>query len=94
MSVPDDLTRKLALFAASGGIYREQEDLFAEASWLQVMYGQGRDAAGYHPMADQLSTSDLSGFLADLQTVIERETKAMPTQVDFIAANCAAKSDV
>lgn len=93
MSVPEDLTRKLALFRASGGIYREQEDLFAEASWLQVMYGQGLDPVGYHPMADQISDADLQGFLGNLRTVIDRETAAMPSHADFIAAHCAAAKD-
>ena len=90
MSPPEELTRKLALFRANGGIYREQEDLFAEASWLQVMYGQGVDPAGYHPMADTLSPKELEGFLGDLRAIIERETAAMPTHEQFIAANCAA----
>ncbi len=94
MSAPDELARKLAFFRANGGIYREQEDLFAEASWLQVMYGQGLEPAGHHPMADQLSASDLEGFLGNLRTVIDRETAAMPAHADFIAANCAADSDV
>ena len=92
MSVPEELTRKLALFAANGVIYREQEDLFAEASWLQVMYGQGVDPVGYHPMADQLSPADLERFLTDLRTVIGKAVSAMPTHEAFIAAHCAAKA--
>lgn len=92
MSVPEELTRKMALFAANGVIYREQEDLFAEASWLQVMYGQGVDPVGYHPMADQLSPADLERFLTDLRTVIGKAVGAMPTHEAFIAAHCAAKA--
>ncbi|MEQ1708314.1 MAG: tryptophan halogenase family protein [Terricaulis sp.] len=92
MSVPEDLTRKLALFGANGVIYREQEDLFAEASWLQVMYGQGIDPIGYNPMADQLSAADLDRFLIDLRKVIANAVDAMPTHEAFIAAHCAARS--
>jgi tryptophan 7-halogenase len=91
MTPPGELTRKLALFRASGGIYREQEDLFAEASWLQVMYGQGIDPAGYHPLADTLSARELEGFLGDLRTVIAKAVATMPAHGDFVAANCAAK---
>ncbi len=90
MRPPEELARKLALFAATGGIYREQEDLFAEASWLQVMYGQGIDPAGYHPLADQLSAAELEGFLGDLGTVIARAAEAMPAHGDFVATHCAA----
>jgi tryptophan halogenase len=90
MSAPDDLVRKIELFRASGVIYREQEDLFAETSWLQVMYGQGIDPAGHHPIADQLAPPKLEAFLSDVGAVIERATSAMPTQAEFIAAHCAA----
>lgn len=90
MSVPEELVRKAGLFRANGVIYREQEDLFAEASWLQVMYGQGIEPSGYHPMADQLSRADLDRFLADLTTVIGNATSAMPTHEAYIAAHCAA----
>ncbi|MBY0563841.1 MAG: tryptophan 7-halogenase [Hyphomonadaceae bacterium] len=93
MSIPEELTRKMALFAVNGVIYREQEDLFTEASWLQVMLGQGVDPVGYHPMADQLSEADLHRFLSDLRTVIDRAVDAMPTHEAYIAANCAARQD-
>ena len=91
MAVPEDLSRKMALFAANGVIYREQEDLFAEASWLQVMYGQGLEPRGYHPMADQLSDADLQRFLSDLSLVITRAVDAAPTHEAYIAAHCAAR---
>jgi tryptophan halogenase len=90
MSAPEELVRKVALFRANGVIYREQEDLFAEASWLQVMYGQGIEPAGYHPMADQLSQRDLERFLSDVSTVLAQATAAMPAHDAYIAANCAA----
>ena len=90
MTPPEELNRKLALFRANGGIYREQEDLFAEVSWLQVMYGQGVNPMSYHPMADQLSNSKLESFLSDLRTVIGRAAEAMPAHGDFVAAHCAA----
>jgi tryptophan halogenase len=91
MAVPEDLARKMALFAANGVIYREQEDLFAEASWLQVMFGQGLDPVGYHPMADQLSDADLQRFLSDMSAVIARAVDAAPTHEAYIAAHCAAR---
>jgi tryptophan halogenase len=90
MSVPEDLTRKMALFAANGVIYRDQEDLFTESSWLQVMLGQGIVPRGYHPMADQLSDADLEGFLTHLRMVITGAVGAMPTHDAFIAAHCRA----
>ena len=41
MEVPDSLTHKMELFAASGRVGRDVDDLFRDASWVQVMLGQG-----------------------------------------------------
>ncbi|MES1199057.1 MAG: tryptophan halogenase family protein [Pseudomonadota bacterium] len=90
MSIPEELARKLAYFRASGGIYREQEDLFTESSWLQVMVGQGLMPERYHPFADQISDADLEGFLTNMRTIMDRAASAMPTQAQFIKQHCAA----
>ena len=41
MTVPDSLRHKMDLFSASGRIGRDVDDLFRDASWAQVMLGQG-----------------------------------------------------
>lgn len=90
MDIPDTLENKLDLFASSGRIGRDADDLFREASWLQVMLGQGVTPAAYDPMADTLSQAQLDEFLASLRKVIVRAVDQLPTQEQFIAQNCAA----
>jgi tryptophan halogenase len=90
MEVPDSLTHKLALFAASGRVGRDADDLFREASWVQVVLGQGITPADYDPMADQMSDAQLGEFLASLRTIIERSVAALPTHADYLAQHCPA----
>ena len=90
MAVPDTLTQKLALFAASGRVGRDVDDLFRDASWVQVMLGQGIMPAGYDPMADQLSADQLTEFLDNVRRLIERAAQSLPTHEDYIAGHCAA----
>jgi len=90
MAVPDALQRKMALFASNGRIFRENNELFAELSWLQVMVGQGLLPKGYHPLARLQSSSETQAFLDDVRTVVGKCVNVMPTQADFIAAECAA----
>jgi tryptophan halogenase len=90
MAVPDTLTEKLEIFRANGRIFRVSEELFTELGWLQVMVGQGVMPEGYHPLADQLSESDLAGFLAATRQVVDGSVAAMPSHEDFIAHHCAA----
>jgi len=90
MAVPDSLTHKLELFAASGRVGRDADDLFREASWVQVMLGQGIMPADYDPMADRLSDAQLGEFLANLDAVITRSVETLPTHADYLARHCPA----
>ena len=59
MDVPETLQRKIDLWMANGRIFREDEELFAEESWIQVFIGQGMIPRGYDPLvADQERRAD------------------------------------
>jgi len=90
MEIPDSLQRKMDLFASNGRIYREQDELFTEMSWLQVMVGQGIIPRGYHPFADLRPEAEVHAYLQNVEQVIGRCVGAMPTHADFIAAHCKA----
>ena len=90
MSVPDSLTRKIDLFAASGRLGRDVDDLFREASWVQVMLGQGIEPADYNPMADRLETAQLGQFMGDVRRLVEKAVDGLPTHADYVAQNCGA----
>jgi tryptophan halogenase len=91
MDIPDSLQRKIDLFRSNGRIFREADELFGEASWLQVMHGQGLRPQGYHPAVDQRSEGEIAAFLGDVRNVISKCVEVMPAHADFIAANCAAQ---
>ena len=90
MAIPATLQHKMDLFRSNGRFYRDGSELFTELSWLQVMVGQRVLPQGYHPMADLLSVAELDDFLGNIETVIGKCVDVMPTQADFIKANCAA----
>jgi tryptophan 7-halogenase len=90
MAVPDSLAHKQALFASSGRIGRDVDDLFREASWVQVMLGQGIMPAGHDPMADAMSEEQLGEFLGNVRLLIERAVGGLPGHEEFVARNCAA----
>ena len=90
MSIPESLKQKIALFESSGRIFRDNEELFNETSWLEVMHGQGIKARGYHPLVDVLSESDISERLATIKKVIRASVDYMPSQAEFIQKFCAA----
>lgn len=90
MAIPDTLRDKIDLFRATGRIFRENEELFVEIGWFQVLTGQNIAPASYHPLADKLTPEQLSGFFEDVGRIIDATARQLPTHEDFIAQHCAA----
>ena len=89
MEVPPTLQHKIDLYRSNGRFFREDNELFGELSWVQVMEGQRIRASGYHPFADLRPIDEVRAFLADTQRVISACVEAMPTHAEFIAQHCA-----
>lgn len=90
MSVPDTLTQKIELFRETGRVFRKNEELFAENSWIQVMMGQGIMPRAYHPIATKLSDAELAKFLETIRSGVVASVKTMPKHEDYIAHFCGA----
>ncbi|MGJ8690859.1 MAG: tryptophan halogenase family protein [Thalassotalea sp.] len=90
MPVPEYLQKKIALYQANGRIYRQDNELFNETSWLAVMHGQGLKTTGYHPLVDTIEAAEISRRLAHVQSVIDKSAQSMPTQASFIKQFCQA----
>ena len=88
---PDGLRHKMEIFAATGQIFRDGEELFTEHSWLQVMVGQGILPRRHHPLADNLPREKLEEFLGGIQTLIRGAVDQMSSHERFIADHCAAR---
>jgi tryptophan halogenase len=90
MQVPDTLERKIALFAENGSLFREQNDLFLESSWLQVMLGQGIVPKDYHPLANSYSEAQLKQMLQTMLAIKRDPLDKLPSHDEFLRRICAA----
>ena len=90
MEAPSTLQRKMDLFRANGRIFREDDELFAEESWIQVLLGQGIIPVGHDPLVDVTPEPDIERFLADVETVIGKCVALMPSHTDYVAKVCSA----
>ena len=88
MEVPESLAQKIALFRETGRVFRRNEELFAENSWVQVMLGQGIEPAAYHPIADKLPDEELARFLGKLRENVARTVAGLPAHADYVAQYC------
>jgi tryptophan 7-halogenase len=92
MEVPENLTRKLQLFKHNGRLFRDNNELFTENGWLQVMLGQGITPAAYHPLADNLTSEQLTEYLTNIKTIVSKAANLLPTHQRYIAKHCAANT--
>ncbi len=91
MPPPETLTEKIELFASSGRLGRDVDDLFKDSSWTQVMLGQGVTPRDYNPMADKITDEQLNEFLGNVRQVIDRAVAGLPAHDQFIRENCLAE---
>ncbi len=94
LPMPDSLAQKIELFRETGRVFRKNEELFVENSWVQVMMGQGIMPESYHPIATKLRADELDKFLAMLRDSVARTVAGLPDQQTYIASYCAAQDAV
>ena len=86
MPLPPRLAEKIALFRAHGTLMQDQLDIFMEASWVQVMLGQGIIPQGYHPLAAGPSEAALRQQFAQMAMVKRQPLAQMPSHDAWLAA--------
>ncbi len=90
MPIPDTLAQKIELFRETGRVFRKNEELFAENSWVQVMMGQGIEPQSWHPIAEKLSPDELDRFMAGLRESVARTAATLPDHHAYVARYCGA----
>lgn len=92
MPIPDSLSHRMALFSQSGAVFKKDQELFGESSWIQVMLGQGLTPESYHPIVDMMSEQELSNFLNTISSTVKNKVAKWPDHLDFIRHYCQVKS--
>ncbi len=94
MDVPDSLTQKIELFRETARVFRRNEELFAENSWVQVMMGQGIEPQSHHPIAEKLSDDELDRLLGMIRQDVARTVAGLPEHAAYVARHCGAAEPV
>ena len=89
MDIPESLQRKIDIFANSGRVFREQDELFTEIAWQQVMIGQGIEPRDHHPLVNALSAEQLKDLLDNLKAIMAVTSEKLPTHEAFLNRVCS-----
>ena len=84
MKIPDSLAHKIEIFKENGRLFREQNDLFTDSSWLQVMLGQGLVPQDYHPLANSISMEKINEMLRKVKEIKQEPLSQLPSHDDFL----------
>jgi tryptophan halogenase len=90
MSIPDSLAHRLALFRSRGKVARHDGQLFADASWVAVLLGQGIQPQRWDPLADIMPLAELQQKAEVLRSKLHAAVARMPSHQQFIQSNCKA----
>ena len=84
MEIPDSLAHKLQLFKAGGKIFRDNNELFSQPSWVAVLIGQGLLPDSYHPFVNNKSDEELREMMAGVKAGISQLVGPQPSHREFI----------
>jgi tryptophan halogenase len=90
MNIPASLRHRIELFRETGRVFRVPKELVAENSWIQVMLGQGILPKQHHPVADLMGDAELSGFLEDIKSNVDRTVAQLPSHQAYVEQYCKA----
>ena len=90
MPVPDSLKDRLELFASGGLFFWDRDECFTEASWVQVLIGQGLSIEGHDMLADQPLPQWVADYLGKIVAFHRDVCERMPGHAEFIAGYCRA----
>ncbi len=85
LTLPDRLAQKIAAFKDTATVFNEHNDMFRDASWVQVMMGQGITPTGYHPSADEHSDAAILDIMGKIYHAKQQPLSQMLSHDDFLA---------
>jgi tryptophan halogenase len=92
MDVPERLRDKIKLFRATGRLFQDPNDIFKDASWLQVLVGQGVMPVDHHPIAAAFSPDELTSALSEMAAAKLKGLEGFVSHDDYLAAAVRAQS--
>lgn len=92
MDIPESLKVKMDLFRSRGRVFRYDDELFQETSWVAVLLGQGVRPERYDPIAEVLPLEVTRQRLDQLRQAIRQGVDRMPSHEAFIARHCRAQT--
>lgn len=90
IDIPDRLRHKVELYQSTGRIFREDNELFSDISWISVFLGQGLSTPHYNSIADTMPLGELKQNIGEVRRIIQSASQPLPLHPDYIQKYCKA----
>jgi tryptophan halogenase len=84
MEIPDSLRRKMDMFRSRGRVFRFEDELFQETSWIAVLLGQGVWPERADPITEVIPLEATRERLHQMRAIIREGVERMPTHDAFV----------
>ena len=84
MQIPQTLADRLAVYSENARLYRHDNELFDENSWLAVLHGQNIRPKRYHPIADIMPAAELETRMKRIEGQVAAGVSLMARHPDFL----------
>ena len=91
MDVPETVQQRIDIFKENARVYRHDNEVFGETSWVSVMMGQGLNPRSYHPSANLMDEATLRQRMADIKKTWSYCLGEMPHHQAYIDRHCKAE---
>lgn len=88
IKLSEELQQKMDMYQQTGRIFRVDDELFNETSWLAVMNGQGITPNSYHPLVNRMEQAEIERRLQHVKSVVAQSSDIMPDHHDYIRQHC------
>lgn len=84
LELPDRLATKIEAFRDTATLHNEQNDIFRDASWVEVMLGQGITPKSYHPSADNFSDNEILTVMQKIESAKHQPLSSLVAHDEFL----------
>ncbi|MDV6331347.1 tryptophan halogenase family protein [Asticcacaulis sp. 201] len=92
MAVPESLSGKVDFFRQHGRVIVDEDDLFKEANWVQVLIGQGVMPESCSPLTLNVPEKKLDDYFQHIRQIYEATVTKMPSHAQYVAYHCKAET--
>ena len=88
MALPESLGARIEMFRRRGRVFPRCDELFAEASWVAVLLGQGVAPERWDRPADAMDADQLAETLTRISSALRAGILALPSHESYLRQHC------